>query len=349
MYRDKYTHELAERSGKTDSKAMHKILELAMTEDEARFILELPAPTEELAAKFKMDTKAVEEKILAFAQRGLLSPSGKGYHFNNIPAIFHDNILSSKPQYIPDKMSELWMELYKDEKWYEEIGEMYNFFTDPILRVVPAEKSLPQKVELLPYESITKVIEANRDLISVRNCCCRTGANSCDHPRDVCIQFKSRAEYDLYRGSGRKISVDEAVAISHTAADSGLVPTVTNLSLIGKLEFFCFCCNCACLVLDPGVRTGTLPKILSPSRFRAKINSETCKSCKLCTKRCQFGAIEMQSITGHDKQKAVLDPDKCLGCGICELTCVSDSITMETVRQEDFIPETIADEAVLHL
>ena len=53
-------HKLAEIGGKGESEAMHKILECAMTDEEARFMLELPATNEDLAFRFNMTEKAVE-------------------------------------------------------------------------------------------------------------------------------------------------------------------------------------------------------------------------------------------------------------------------------------------------
>ncbi len=347
MTRDECIHTIATNMGKEDSKAMHDILDLAITSDEAQFILELPALNKDLAAKFNITEEAVEKKVYNLAQRGIIIPSKKGYYFNTLPVILHDHMLSSKPDFIPDGMDKLWMNLYKKEDWWKEIGEMYLFLSDPLIRVAPAESSIPEDTPLLPQESLTRIIEANKDLISVRNCCCRTGANDCDHPRDVCIQFKKRAEFDLHRGSGRKVSADEAIAISKSAVKSGLVPTVTNLSDIDKLQFICFCCSCACLILDPGLRMKTLPKILNPSRFQVKINHETCKSCKVCMKRCQFDAISMKEFPAHEKPKAVVDPDKCLGCGICQVKCKSGSITMESVRPKEFIPDSVANEEIL--
>lgn len=102
------------------------------------------------------------------------------------------------------------------------------------------------------------------------------------------------------------------------------------------------------MVLDPCLRVGTLHHILSPSRYEAKINCVAFSGCRHCVIRCQFGAIDMKPIPGHNTIKAVLDPDKCLGCGVCELACVPDAITMEKVRQENFIPEAVADESILH-
>lgn len=348
-----HIRKLAKRSGMPDSETFRRILERAMTDAEAEFMLALPAPFEEVAAKFNMNVKAVEEKVLGLAQRGLLSRnpdklSPEKFQFTNIPAILHDNILSSAPQYIAEDMPKLWMDLYRGDQWGMEIGGFYEYFQEPILRVIPAEKSLQLGQTLMSCESITEIIEANRDLITIRNCCCRVGADNCHHPRDVCMQFKGRAEFDLYRGSGRKVSADEAFSIALTSVGAGLVPNTTNISLTDNLEFICFCCGCACMVLDPGLKTGSLPKIMAPSRFEAEINVEACNGCKYCVSRCQFGAIDMKPVPGHDVIKAVLDPEKCYGCGVCELSCLPGAIKMMEDRPKDFIPQGVKNEEILH-
>ncbi len=338
---------LAEMNGKGESKAMLNILEHSLTDDEAGFILNFPAPAEEVAARLGMSQQEVEDKILDLARRGLLVRSRKGYRYPRDPGTLHDNILSSAPQYIPEGIDKLWMKLYEGEQWWREIGETLASYGLLVMRAIPAEKSLGPGTELMPCESMTKIIEENHDLISVRNCCCRVGAKKCHYPLDVCIQFKGRAEYDIYRGSGRKASADEAVSVALKGVGSGLVPTVTNVSVIDNLEFICFCCGCCCVVLDPLFRLQKVFDVIAPSRFEAKINPEKCNGCRHCVPRCQFGAIEMKPIAGE--MKAVIDPDKCVGCGVCEISCVPGAITMEEIRPPEFIPETITGpSAIIH-
>jgi ferredoxin/biotin operon repressor len=327
---------LAERNGKANSPAMLKILQCAMTPEEARFLLALPAPYAELASKFNMTEEAVEKKIRELARRGLVTASRKGYRYPNDPSTLHDNILSSAPQYIPAGMDKLWMELYEGEGWWREIAQNLGLMGNQILRVVPVLKSVPSGARMLPHENVEEIIRAHKELITVRNCCCRMGAKKCDHPVETCTQFGRRAEYDLYRGSGRKVSAEEAIAISMKAGEAGLVPTVANVSSIAALEFICYCCGCACLVLNPTIRFGNVKQVLAPSRFLAKVDSRTCNGCGICVPLCFFNAIKM------DKDRAVIDPEKCLGCGVCVLRCELKAITMEQVRPPEFIPETIA-------
>jgi ferredoxin len=346
-------HKLAKLSGKPDSEAFLRILDCAMSDEEAAFVMAMPASYEELAAKFGMGKQEAADKVLGLAQRGLLSRSPddcspEKFRFPNIPAILHDNILASAPRHVPADMPKLWMDLYTGEDWCKEIGDLYRIFQDPLLRVIPAQQSIPPELTLMPSESISEIIQANRDLITVRNCCCRVGADKCHHPRDVCMQFKGRAEFDLARGSGRKVNADEAVSVALTSLGAGLVPTVTNISATDKLEFICFCCGCACMVLHPGIQAGSLPKILAPSRYEARVDNDACDGCEHCVIRCQFGAIEMKPDPDDDTMKAVIDQDKCYGCGVCDLPCVPGAISMEEKRPKDFIPEGVKGEEILH-
>jgi ferredoxin len=322
-----------------------------MTDEEARFLLDLPAKTADLAAKYGMDEPSVEEKILKLARRGLVVSSRKGIRYPRNPSTLHDNILSSAEEEIPPEMAGLWMELYDGEGWGEEIGRGMAAFGITALRTIPGLQSVPGDVELLPHESIQAIIEANGDLISLRHCCCRRGAKKCSHPTEVCIQFARRAEYDLYRGSGRKLSVDDAMAAALEASQSGLVPTVTNMSAMQALEFICFCCGCCCLVLDPAARAGATQEIVAPSRFTARVDNEKCDGCTKCPMHCAFDAIEMKSLPGYAEPRAVIDAEKCMGCGACVPKCpIEGALTMELIRPPEFIPEKITGpSSVVHI
>ncbi len=341
-----YIHQLAERIGLAESPAMHRILECATTDEEARFLLDLPTGAGELAAKYATDERAIETKILDLARRGLVVKSRKGMQFPYDPATLHDSMLSSAPELIPAGVEKLWMELYDGEGWGVQIGTVLSGMPERVLRAIPIEESVPAGVKLLAQESVAEIIHAHKDLISIRNCCCRVGAKKCDHPAQVCMQFAGRAEYDIERGSGRKVSAQEAVAIAAAAGESGLVPTVSNVSQVDLLDFICFCCGCCCLVINPGLRVGAVQKILAPSRFVSTVDAEVCNGCGECAQRCAVEAITVNDDAGA----AVVDREKCLGCGACVLACPLDGgMTMEVVRPPEFIPETNFATSILHL
>lgn len=335
MSNGEHVRKLAAGIWKPESRAMPRILEAAMTDDEARFILDLPAASADLAAKHGLSEAAVEQKILALARRGLLVSSRKGMRFPADPATLHDIMLSASPEHVPAGMDALWMELYEGERWAHDIGTVLSGLPVRALRTIPVHHSVSGN--LAPHENLADIIQAHEDLITIRGCCCRVGAKKCDHPVQVCMQFGARAEYDLYRGSGRKVSADEALSIAQTAGQSGLVPTVSNVANVAGLDFICFCCGCCCLVINPGLRVGALDKILAPSRFVSTVDADTCNGCGECVQQCCVDAIAVNEAAGT----ATVDREKCLGCGACVLACPFESgIVMEEIRSPEFVPES---------
>jgi len=342
MITEEPINKLAEMSGKAHSKAFRKILECAMTPEEARFLLELPVHNTDLAAKFGLDEMQVEEKILGLAQRGLLTLSRKGPRYSRDPGTLHDNMLSSASQYIPAGVEDIWMELYEDEEWWRVSARVLSSTGNIFMRVIPTRKAKLDHARRLPSESVVEIARAHQDLISVRRCCCRVGARKCDHPMEVCIQFGRRAEYDLWRSSGRKISADEAVALAGAAEQSGLVPLVTNLSAVERLEYICYCCGCCCMVLNPGIRACVINQIIAPSRFVVTVDGNKCNGCEQCIAQCYFNAIKMRGASGLGKPIAVISDGACFGCGLCQLMCPSDAMVMCQVRPPESIPENIS-------
>ena len=97
MARSEFIVQLAEKNGKPESEELHRILECAMSDEEAQFILELPALPADVAAKLNMTEQAVEDKIKDLAQKGVIVRSRKGYRYPRDLGTLHDNILASAP------------------------------------------------------------------------------------------------------------------------------------------------------------------------------------------------------------------------------------------------------------
>ncbi len=73
-------------------------------------------------------------------------------------------------------------------------------------------------------------------------------------------------------------------------------------------------------------------KSMDVSNYRAAIDSETCKGCGLCVKRCPLDAVVMEASDKANNKKgeiAVLESDLCIGCGVCAYKCPSKSIVLE--------------------
>lgn len=328
---------VAERMGHAGSDLLLQVLSTAMIPDEARFLLELPASNEELAAKFKTEVVVIENTIRTLAQKGLVVSSRKGFRLARVPGPLQDNTLASAPEFIPPGLSQLWKRYYEDVARSELLEEI-RLLDKPMIRVIPAQKSVPPDVELLPSETVRGIIESHIGPICILNCSCRVMMGNCDRPVHTCIHFGRRAEYDLFRGAGTEITTEEALSEGSVADEAGLINTVANSSMPEAIEALCHCCGCDCLALEAPIRAGQVSRVLNPSRFLATVDQDTCIGCEECLDRCYFGAITMDSVSDSSVPAAAINPDLCMGCGLCAIACMEESITMECVRPPEYIP-----------
>ena len=139
------------------------------------------------------------------------------------------------------------------------------------------------------------------------------------------MQFNRGAEYAINRGAGRKLSVEEAIAVADRAEEVGLIHTWPFPPSFFEI---CNCCRDCCNIFDGGLYYGTIDKVLEKSRFRATIDRDICTGCEDCVERCFFGAIKMVESESNDGPNASLNIEKCFGCGLCVVGCNIGAITM---------------------
>ena len=137
----------------------------------------------------------------------------------------------------------------------------------------------------------------------------------CNKPEESCLSFGMAASIVVSGDRCRAISQEEARAILQRAEEAGLVLQPANAK---KAAFICTCC---CGVLR-NLKRYPKPASLVSSAFVASLNTDTCKGCGACVKRCQMEAISLA-----DKQ-AVLDLNRCIGCGLCVNTCPTDFLSL---------------------
>jgi Pyruvate/2-oxoacid:ferredoxin oxidoreductase delta subunit len=186
------------------------------------------------------------------------------------------------------------------------------------------------------YDDFRATVE-KQDFISVRPCMCRRGAellgNPCDRPMETEIAFGLLGRYAIQNGTGREISVNEALHILDEAEKAGLVLAPINTKEdIGC----CMCCDCCCLWLR------ALNKFERPvdhvlSRVQARIVPELCTSCGICLERCQMNAI----VEGDQCNE--IDVSRCIGCGLCRPTCEEGAIELVPRPESEEPPESLAD------
>lgn len=206
------------------------------------------------------------------------------------------------------------------------------------LRTIPIGQSIEPTLEVLPYEQVEELVEAN-DSFAVAPCICRTMekklGRGCDAPIETCLIFGDFADFYVKTGRGRYISKTEMKEKIAEANEANLVLNPTNSKFVSAI---CCCCGCCCGILR-GLQRYPKPSEIVVSSFVAEHDPEACVNCGICLDRCQ-----MQAITQGD-DKVSLNSDRCIGCGLCVSTCPTGALSLvrkpEATQKE--IPATFYD------
>ena len=325
--------QLAEAIGAGDSKLIAKIFEALADENEAKILLAAapPATIDEMAEKTGLPNEDIEKMLDPLFKKGLIFMSKKKgstryYRVRNV-AQFHD--ATAVALNASRDMLDLWKD-YTETEWGEYLKQIEAVIPQSLVRVVPVNVTIDSKAQILAFEDVKSIVEGAKNL-AVTNCSCRVIDGQCGKPVEVCIQVNRAAEYAVERGTGRALSVEEAVDMLKMCEEEGLVHVSDNRKAVGHV--ICNCCN-DCCINWPSVRTG-LKKFIAPSRFEALVDAESCSGCETCLETCFFEAITMEV----EDETAVVDPEKCMGCGVCIVTCPTEAISLKEVRAPDFVPE----------
>jgi NAD-dependent dihydropyrimidine dehydrogenase PreA subunit len=202
------------------------------------------------------------------------------------------------------------------------------------LRTLPIERTIKDSRQILPYEDVAQVLDA-QEYFSVSVCACKHRKNldpdspDCVYPSEVCLHFGRLGRYIDEQELGRQITREEAHDILHQAADAGLVHAVSNWQQ--GVDTICNCCKCCCLFLE-AFHVLKHPKGLDASNYRVRTSPDTCKGCGLCVKKCPMEALHLEkSLKAQNKtgKVAVLNPNLCIGCGVCAHKCPTQSLVLE--------------------
>jgi len=313
-----------------NSELLPKIWNFICDPEEAEILNALPGTAEELAKRFKKSTDEMNDSCKSLFHRGAVFDyvrDGKTYY--RIPrniVQFHDaSILWPEA---PAELNDLWVEFMNEE--FPKLLELVQAVKLPsFMRVLPINKTIESKNQVLVHEDAVKLVE-NAKTLAVTSCVCRKSIKKCDAPIEVCVQLNKGAEYQLKRGTGRKIDVKEAIEILKISEDAGLVHMTDNRA--GKVNAICNCCHCCCqmLIYAKGEKT---KGVTAPSRFQPFLEEENCNSCGNCIDICPMDAISIK-----EDNPIAINLDDCIGCGLCATTCITDAIYLKQTRPEDFIP-----------
>ena len=344
---------LAERHGFKDSARYRKVLEFLLTPRQAQMVALLPKSPEELARDLNMEVKAVKEELDKLYDKGIVFPrdfnTREGYRFARSLTQLHDgteSIMSplNRRLYSEAKekeMFQLWEDFVRKD-WEPQRMPQLAKMEKPTSRIIPAYKAIKDIPGILPSENIREILKYQQT-IAVVSCSCRRRkglvAKHCDRSHDVnCMQFNRGAEYAINRGSGKRLSPDEAIALYDQIEEDGLVHTWHNSDSMTQ-TVMCNCCPDCCMNLLPMREYGvSLTRYYAKSRFEARADQDSCTGCQDCVERCPFDAISMEKPAGSKKYKAVVDAEKCMGCAVCVLICPAEALSMALVRPPEHIP-----------
>lgn len=324
--------QLAEVIGVGDSKIIPEIFQMLANENEAKVILAAapPATAEEIAEKAGLPTDDVEKMMEPLFKKGLIFMSKKAgptrYYRVRQLFQFHDSTILTEG--VSQEFYDLWKK-YMDMEFRQHHKKFESTLPNSVVRVIPVNITLEPDARIAAFEDVKQIVQDAENL-AVTKCTCRVVDGKCGKPVEVCIQVNRAADYSLQRGTGRKLTPEEAIEMLKMCEEEGLVHITGNRQAIGHV--ICNCCS-DCCINWPGPRTSPV-NFSAPSRFTAVVDPDLCTACETCLDRCYFEAITME---GED-DTALINADLCMGCGLCAVTCPSGAMTLEETRSEEFVP-----------
>jgi electron transport complex protein RnfB len=336
--------ELSTRMREPDSVYMPYVLEKLINLEQAKVLIALLDSPTDVAKKLNLSQEAVDKDIQEMFEKGLLYPGRSGWHLTRSWGELHDQAGSANPKYDNDDFFDLAF-AKSDERVKKQISEVLQGKTKTIsqaMRVVPRWRSIKGIPGVLPVED-TREIFRGADPIVVLPCACKNidRNRKCKDtiPVTTCIVTGRAGEYDLKRGTGKKLSYDEVLELLDSFDKYPLVHLVGNYNATPRL--ICNCHNCCCGMFYRNVRARKQIQqySIAKSRFIAFVNADKCKGCKTCITRCPVGAIKLKHYPGYAGKRAFVVEEECIGCGLCVLTCPVEARQMKLVRPLEYIPQ----------
>ncbi len=330
LYEDLANHLDQGIVGTPNSPSLIEILKVLFPIEEAKIAIKLPMQNKTLLELKEVfpDEENLEDILNRMVKHGTVFTSkkpGQERKYRILPSIVgwaETPFWAGKSTEVTRKLAPLWLK-YREEAFGKELARN----NMPVMRVVPISKSLRESSEVVPYESLRPMVEA-QSFCAVANCPCRQMASQvgegCDHSLENCLHFGSMGRYMVETGLAREITSGETLNILKEANEEGLVHAAENIE--GHLGTICNCCGCCCVFLDTKKKMGLYT--ISESNYVAHADPELCIGCGTCEERCPMHAISI-----GDDGIAAISEEACIGCGVCTPTCEPEAMSL-TQRDE---------------
>lgn len=304
-----------------------KILKKLFREDDARVFLmmsPLPETPAAIAPRIGLSEVDAAAKLEDMTDRGLLFRLGPAGARRYGAIAFVHGLFEFQVKRLDRELAEL-IEQYFADGFENNMAANAGGF----LRTVPVERSVAPENRIAAYEDAREILRG-KDLIVITECICRKAkglvADACGKPSEVCFMFGSMAQYYLDHGMGRRVGVDEGIAILLEAQKAGLV---TQPASAQNPAGMCCCCGDCCGVLR-SVRNHPRPAEVVFSNHFAEIDGELCTGCGACEDICQMDAVAV-----GEAGTAEVDRDRCIGCGLCVIACEAGAASLMAKPESD--------------
>jgi electron transport complex protein RnfB len=304
-----------------------EILRILFTPEEAELGASLPfmnATLEDISGATGMPAEQLQGVLDGMVSKGTVFRSAKGgvTKYRLLPTV----VGFSETPFWPGQDNErvrrlapLWNKYFLSA-FGREIGDRKT----PLLRVVPVEEEVAPGSQVLPFETVSRLVE-EVDYRAVAYCPCRQlkayVGEGCEHERENCFHFGSMGRFIVEQGMGRELTLEETLNKLREAHEEGLVFSTDNYG--GKVSTICCCCGCCCGFIQTRKELGYV-NALAPSSYVALVDEESCIGCGDCEERCPVTAIKLD-----DEEIAHVDGAQCLGCGVCIPTCSGEALTLQ--------------------
>ena len=318
----------------TEDGAELRLLQFLFSPEEAQLAAQLRLTKEtssEITSRLELDHKPTRDLLKKMSRKGLIA-AGKvdgGIGFGLEPFVI--GIYEHQAGRIDEKLAKLF------EQYYKQAFSTALDVKPQFHRVIPVDETVDVDMEVLPFESVTSLIDQANSW-GVLDCICRKQkaliGEACDHPLEVCMVFNERPNAFDGHPVIRSLDREGAYAVMHTATEAGLVHSISNKQ--DGHQYICNCCTCSCGILRGMAEMG-VANVVARSPFISAVDEDLCAKCETCSDYCQFEAITYQEI-------AVVDRNRCVGCGLCALHCPDEAMTLERRPSEEIlpVPETIS-------
>jgi NAD-dependent dihydropyrimidine dehydrogenase PreA subunit len=336
--------ELAIKIKETDSIVMPYVLGKLMNLEQAKILNALPDSPANIAKRLQLSQDSVDKHFQEMFEKGLVYPGKSGWHLTRSWASLHDSAGSSNPKYDNDEFFDLAF-AKSDETVKKQINEVLQGQTKTIrqgMRVIPRWRSIKDIPGVLPNEDIKEIFKG-ADPIVLLPCACKNIDRNrmCRDtiPVTTCIVHGRAGQYNLNRGTGRKLTYDEVIELLDSFDKFNLVHLVGNYNSMPYLVCNCHNCCCGSFYRNVRARKQIQQFSIAKSRFIAVVNPDKCKGCKTCITRCPVDAIKIKHYPENEGDRAFVMEEECIGCGLCVITCPAGARELKIVRPPEYIPQ----------